>query len=74
MWLEMRMAWSSSQMKLRNSSKISSRTTGSSPAVASSRISSLGWWARAAAKDNFIFMPRENSLMSFSSGSLNFFR
>ena len=36
MWLEMRMAWSSSWMKFRNSSRISSRTTGSSPSKISS--------------------------------------
>ena len=41
-------AWSSSRINRKNSSKISSRTTGSSPAVASSSMSSLGRWARAA--------------------------
>ncbi len=74
MWLEMRMAWSSSETKARNSSRISSRTTGSKPAVASSNSSRRGRWASAAARDSFIRIPRDSSLMFFAPDRPNLSR
>ena len=61
-------------MNARNSSKISSRTTGSRPEVASSRISRRGLAAKAAARDSFIFMPLEKVLTSFLLVRPNFSR
>ena len=50
-------------------SRISLRTTGSSPLVASSKISSFGWCESAVASASFAVMPLENFLYGLSSGS-----
>ena len=61
-------------MKPKNSSRISSRTTGSRPEVASSRISSWGRVEKAAAMDSFIFMPLEKAFTCFFPVRPNFSR
>ena len=71
---EIRTECSSSRVKSENSSTTSSRTTGSSPLVASSRISSFELCDSAAAMPSFIFIPREKSPKGLLSGMLNFFR
>ena len=68
------MEWSSSRVNSLNRSSTSSRTMGSSPAVASSSTSSFGWWLNATAIASFIRMPREKSLNCFFNGRSNRFR
>ena len=58
-------------MNSRNRSSISLRTTGSSPLVASSSTSSLGWCASAVVSASLARMPFENSLNGFSMGRAN---
>ena len=50
-----------------------SRITGSSPLVASSKISSLEWCERATEIANFIFIPLESCLICLSRGKENCF-
>ena len=65
------MAWVSSRVNSASISTTSSRTTGSKPLVASSKISSFASWDRATASPSFIFMPLENSLNFWFSGREN---
>ena len=58
MWLLIKMLWRSSWINSINRSSISLRTTGSSPAVASSSTSSSGSCASAVARFSFKRMPR----------------
>ena len=67
------MEFSSSCTKSRNISKMPSRTMGSSPLVASSKIKSFGWCAKAAARESFAFMPFEKDFIFFAAGRDNLF-
>ena len=48
--------------------------TGSSPLVASSKIRSFGWCAKAAAIDSFAFIPLEKDLIFFETGRDSLFK
>ena len=61
MWVEKRMLRLPSSMTARNTSKRSSRDTGSKPLVGSSNMSSLASWLRARASAYFTRMPADSS-------------
>ncbi len=59
MWDEIRMECSAFRVNSEKSSRISSRTMGSRPLVASSKTSSRGLWLSATAMASFMVMPLE---------------